>query len=461
MLLRVGRYELSLKAFRAPLTRAGSGGWFPIVREPFTGAWQQNQEVPGTTALSNPTVFACVTLIAADVAKLHLRLVEIDDEGIWTETSNPAYSPVLRKPNRYQTVVKFIEQWITSKLVHGNTYVLKERDQRGVVKALYVLDPTRVVPLVTQDGAVYYELRRDDLSGIGGVSGQVTVPASEIIHDIMIPLFHPLMGVSPLYACGATALHGLTMQSQSTKFFAQGARPSGILTAPGEIPRDKAIELKERWNTEFSGENAGKVAVLGNDLKYEALMSNAVDSELIKQLDWTAETICSCYHVPPFKVGVGDAPPYNNVEPMNQQYYSDCIQSLLVSFETVLDEGLGLEGTPYGTEFDVDDLIWLDTVTRTKAAADAIGSGAMAPNEARKKWFGLGSVPGGDSPMAQQQYYSLAALAQRDRDQPFSKPAPAPPALPPAPEADADDGEKAFTAFSLALLRKDWSADAL
>ena len=51
------------------------------------------------------------------------------------------------------------------------------------------------------------------------------------------------------------------------------------------------------------------------------------------------------------------------VDALNQQYYSDCIQSLLRSFEAVLDEGLGLEGTSYGTEFDIDDLIWAASLT--------------------------------------------------------------------------------------------------
>ena len=307
MQLRIGNLELSLKTVPlSPLTSRRS--WWPVVREPYTGAWQKNDEIPGETALSYFAVFSCVTLIAADVAKLRLHLVEVDNEGIWTETTNPAYSPVLRKPNRYQTIVKFIEQWMTSKLVHGNTYVLKERDQRGVVKALYVLDPTRVTPMVSQDGAVYYELRRDDLSGITAMTGQVTVPASEIIHDMMIPLFHPLIGVSPLYACGLSALHGLTMQDTSTKFFQQGARPSGILTAPGEIPEDVAAILKERWETQFQGANAGRVAVLGNDLKYQALTVNAADAQLIEQLRWSAETICSCYHVPAYMVGIA-APP--------------------------------------------------------------------------------------------------------------------------------------------------------
>ena len=47
-------------------------------------------------------------------------------------------------PNRYQVPLQFVQQWMVCKLVHGNTYVLKQRDQRGVVNALYVLDPLRV-----------------------------------------------------------------------------------------------------------------------------------------------------------------------------------------------------------------------------------------------------------------------------------------------------------------------------
>jgi phage portal protein BeeE len=49
-------------------------------------------------------------------------------KGIWTETDSPAFSPVLRKPNRYQNRIQFWESWILSKLTRGNAYVLKERD---------------------------------------------------------------------------------------------------------------------------------------------------------------------------------------------------------------------------------------------------------------------------------------------------------------------------------------------
>jgi HK97 family phage portal protein len=431
---------------------ASSGGWLPVIREPFPGAWQGNQDLTAPTALSYFAVYACVTLIATDIGKLRLRLVRQDDAGIWTETTNPAYSPVLRKPNRYQTIHKFVEQWITSKLKAGNAYVLKQRDQRNVVVALYVLDPSRVTPLVAPDGAVYYELHRDDLTGVPSdveARGSVVVPAREMIHDPMVTLFHPLVGIPPLYACGLAAGAGLTMQQQSELFFRNGSNPGGVLTAPGPISQVTADRLKTDWETKFTGANVGKVAILGDGLKYEPMAVTANDAQLIDQLKYTAQTICSCFHVPPALLDLGgDAANVTDLESLLQKYHSQCIQSLLTNFEASLDEGLEL-ASPYGTEFDIDDLIWMVTATRTKAASDAIGSGALSPNEARRKYYGVGPTKGGDSPMVQQQYYSLAALQERDADQPFTKTTPATPGPAALPPGDADETNEKLFGFML------------
>jgi HK97 family phage portal protein len=453
--VQIGPFTIARTKALPPLqSLSGRGGWWSIIREPFMGAWQRNLEVNQDTVLTYSAVFACVTLIAADIAKLALRLVEKDDDGIWTETTSPAFTPLLRKPNRYQTRVKFVEQWIVSKLIHGNTYALKQRDRRGVVTALYVLDPTRVTPMVAQDGAVYYELKRDDLSGLPQET--VTVPASEIIHDTMVSLYHPLVGLSPIYACGLAAMQGISIQGNSNKLFSNGSIPGGVLTAPGKILEETATRLKEYWQSEFTGDNVGNVAILGDGLKYEAMSYNAVDMQLIEQLKWTGETVCTCFHVPPYMVGIGQPPPYANVEPLIQQYYAQCIQSLTTNFEVCLDEGLGLlekiDGTQYGTEFDIDDLYWMDVAARNKAAADGIGSGGMSPDEARKRFYGLGKVKGGGTPYLQVQNYSLAALAERDASDPFAKPDPAPAAALPA--AADDDNELDMAAAMSAIRRK-------
>src|ERR1039458_1397570 len=112
-----------------------TGGWFGLIRESFAGAWQRNIEVDAPReVLAFSAVFACVTIIAADIGKLRIKLVDEDDKGIATEvkTASP-FLPVLAKPNRYQTRNKFMEQWVVSKLLYGNTYVLKQRDTVGFV----------------------------------------------------------------------------------------------------------------------------------------------------------------------------------------------------------------------------------------------------------------------------------------------------------------------------------------
>jgi HK97 family phage portal protein len=419
---------------------SGRGGWWTVIRESFTGAWQRNIDVKMDTVMTYFAVFACSTLIASDIGKLCLRLVQKDADDIWSETDSPSFSPVLRKPNHFQTTQQFIETWVMSLMTWGNTYVLKARDRRDVVIKLFVLDPTRVTVLVAPDGAVYYQLTRDDLSGLGLTQAQtLTVPASEIIHDRINTIYHPLSGLSPIYACGVAAMQGLAIQGNSHKLFSNGSIPGGVLTAPGAIADETARRLKAYWDENFTGDNVGKVAVLGDGLKYETMAYNAVDMQLIEQLKWTAETVCTCFHVPAYMVDIGPPPPYANIEPVIQKYFSQRLQSLIVGIENGLDDGLGLtskiEGTQYGTEFDINDLIWMDMAARNKAASDGISSGGMSPNEARKKFFGLGPVKGGNTPYLQVQNYSLAALAERDAADPFAKPpAPAePPAVDPVP----------------------------
>jgi HK97 family phage portal protein len=320
-----------------------------------------------------------------------------------------------------------------SKLIHGNTYVLKERDNRGVVSSLYILDPTRVQVMVAPNSDIYYALQQDSLSGVE--ADRVVVPASEIIHDLMPPLFHPLVGVSPLTACYLPALQALRAQTNSSEFFQNGSVPGGILSYPGQLSQEQVEELRAGWEQNYSGANYGRVAVLAGDMKYQPIqMVSATDSQLVEQLKLSGENVCSAFGVPPFKVGIGPMPAYNNVEALNQLYYSDTLHIHVECIEALLDRGLKT-GAGLGTEFDIDSLLRMDTATRSTAAKEALGGG-MSPNEARQRFFDLGPVKGGESPYLQQQNFSLEALAKRDaKADPFGSEK-APEAPRPAPAAE-------------------------
>jgi len=182
--------------------------------------------------------------------------------------------------------------------------------------------------------------------------------------------------------------------------------PGGILVAPGNISPENAKALKEQWQSGYTGANAGQVAVLGDGLKFEPLGRNAVDSQLIETLRWTDERVCTVFRVPGYKIGVGQAPTYNNIEALDRAYYSDCLQIHLEEFEACMDEGLGLDGVTKGIELDLDGLMRMDSKTLMETLSEGVKGRVYTPNNARKR-VNLPPLDGGDTVYMQQQDFPL------------------------------------------------------
>nr|WP_315041326.1 phage portal protein [uncultured Moraxella sp.] len=397
------------------ITPVSSGGnWMTIVHEPFTGAWQRNQELKRTDLMSYHAVFSCVSLIASDVGKLRF-VTKKQKDGVLMPCGSKAQR-LLKKPNHYQTWQQFAESWATSKASHGNTYVYIHRDVFGDVWQLYVLNPDRVKPMVSDSGAVFYQISRDKLFNF---EHDTIVPASEIIHDRFNCFYHSLVGLSPIVASAVSANHGVAIQSNQTILFGNASRPSGILTTPTPISESKANELRERWQKNYSGLQQGGIAVLGDGVKYEGIAVSSSDAQLLEQLKMTGEIVCSVFHVPAFKAGLGAIPAGQKVGDLNEIYYSDCLQHYIEAIENLLDVHLDLED---GVEIEAElgSLIRMDSTSQMDYLTKGTGSGIISPNEARAK-IGLKPVIGGESPLMQQQNYSLEALAKRDnQDDPFN-----------------------------------------
>lgn len=463
-------FGLSIKRNKKSFQAVPSNSWWWTVRESFSGAWQRNIELESReNLLAFSAVFACVSLIVDDISKLYICLKWEDKAtGIWRDVPrNSPFWSVLRKPNRYQTRVQFLSLWMTMKLLYGNAYVLKQYDGRGIVTDMYVLDSRRVQPVITELGDIYYRLSFDWLNQIVNDRNEpLTIPANNIIHDRMLCLWHPLVGVTPITACGTSGTQGLRIQNNSAKFFANMSRPSGHLTAPDAITDETAARLKAAFEKDFSGDNLGRLLVTGDGLKYEPFTIPANDSQLIEQLRWTVEDVARCFKVPLYKLGLA-APPASSIPALAQDYYSQTLQIYIEAIEILLDEGLGLTDgpIPYGTEFDLEGLLRMDPTARAEKNAKSIGAGFLKPNEARK-FEDLEPVEGGDECYLQQQNYSLAALAKRDaQPDPFSRPPTAAIAAPvdgTQEPADATPPEEDQTAALVsALIEKFKSANVI
>ena len=387
------------------------GRWWSLIHDVFPGGWQRNQDVTENDKSCHFAVFACMSLVAGDISKLRLRVMK-DDNGVPVEHKSSPYASLISRPNSYQNRIQFVESWLLSKLGSGNTYVLKGRDSRGVVNRLWVLDPTRVEPMVSEQGDVFYKLKTDHLSHIR--ESELMVPAGEIIHDRYNTLFHPLVGLSPIVAASVSIEQGLHIQRDSASFFRSRAVPGGVISAPGALDQETADELQEHWQAGFGadGDNRHGVAVLGDGLKFEAIRASAIDSQVIEQLRWTADVVCSVFHVPPYKIGVRDAPSFNSVQALNVDYFTQAVQKPLEDFELCLTSGLDLP-SGQSAKFCEKGLLRMDSTAQAEVFESQIRAGILAPNEGRQE-LGRLPVPGGDTPYLQQQMWSLEQLSRRD-----------------------------------------------
>lgn len=401
------------KGWSAPIGSTGRGWWSLLVHEPFTGAWQHNQEKRIGTILTYPTLYACINRIASDVGKLPFKIQSLSSDGVtYRESSSAAQLALLRRPNHYQTESQFRECWILSKLLSGNTYVLLSRDRGGAVESMHVLDWRRVMPTVTDSGAVFYQLQSDSLNGLlpdSYPTQNIAVPAADIIHDRMNCFFHPLIGIPPLAAAHLPALKNFRiLRTADTYFDAASQSATGILTAPAGISDDDAKEITDYWNANFG---KSRVAALGSDLKYTSLGVRSSDSQMVEQLKYSDEQICQPFGIPPFKIGIGSLPSGMSVDEMNLLYFCDAVQSHITAMEILLTRVLALRATEH-VEIDARALLRMDEGKRADIETKMVKGMVKTPNESRSI-FNLPPVSGGDTIWGQHQDYPLGMLADR------------------------------------------------
>lgn len=410
-------------------------GW-RVIHEPYAGAWQRNDELKRGDITCYPALYACLNRITQDIGKLPFALRQRGSNGIWADAENSAWTPVLRKPNGYQTQQQFREAWILSKLTDGNAFILLERDESRKVRRMYVLDPTKVEPLVSEAGRVFYRLSYGTANNLlpAGYGGeQITIPASEIIHDRINPFHHQLLGVPPLCAAAIAAGKNIRILRNSSTFFENNASPGGLITVPAGMSEEDADKITAFFNNGFTGANSGRIGAIGADLKFTPFAFKAADSQLVEQMRYSDEQICQPFGIPPFKIGIGSIPAGLGVDAINLLYHEDALSGHIEAMENLLDEALELP-KDWGIWLDTEPLFRMDEGKKAEVATKLVGGGIETPNEGRLR-FNRPPLEGGDTVYMQQQDFPLDQVRKNKivdaEQQPIS----------PEPEPVRDEGQ--------------------
>jgi HK97 family phage portal protein len=432
---RIGKWlAKTVRAALEPVTR----GWRAFnVRDIFPGAFQSGGDAPTEKqvreGLQVALVYACIRALITDLAKLPVIIRRLSEAGVWLVDKHQTLGRIARRPNNFQTWFQFMCSWLASRFIAGNAYVVKL--YRGnVVEQLVVLDPTTVTPLIASDtGAIFYRVSGGDaLAGLVNQDNYI-IAAEDIIHDRYLPLGHPLIGTSPLERALTAARVREGVLSNSADLYENRGVPPGIMYHPEGADEETLKKAADIWRTQTA---EGKIPFVDKALKFEVLAAKYVDNQAAEIAKLSAEEICSAFGVPMWRVGAGTRPT-ENPEAVTTAYLVESLQWQIEDLEEQLDYGLQLPTDVYMC-FDVGALLRMDRKTRAEVHKLELGAGKLSPNEARAE-DDLPPVKGGESPMVQQQNYSLEALSKRPPPAAPSSPGTAPGASPPGGVDPEDD----------------------
>src|SRR5262252_766029 len=417
-----------------------TGGWLgPEGRS--INWWQEGFSVrPFST--TSAMVEACVSAYSQTVAMCPGDHWRSNEKGGRTRVTNSSLSRILRQPNDYQSMSDFLLNTVRDLYMYGNAYAYCVRNNRYEIVELHPMMARMCWPNIAEDGSVFYSLSGNSIIQNRYDLWQTWIPARDVLHVRLHSndaMYHPLLGISPLTAAMIDVATSGAVKGQQLAFFTNQARPSFVLSTDLLLKKDQVDALRDRWNDQATGLQAGGTPILTGGLKPVPITMRSRDAQIAEVLKMTNEDIALVFRVPLQILGLTPAP-HGSAEVLMQEWVASGLGFCLNHVEQAFDVTFDLKGQPDEyIEFNTDALLRSAFKERIAALKDGVMGGIFSPNEARNK-EGLPSVKDGDSPRVQQQVVPLEFAEGAAAGLPGSKPGqqqkipPAPPA-PPMPSA--------------------------
>ena len=378
---------------------AGTGPRF------FFGQSAAGKPVTESTAMQMAAVYACVRVLSESIASLPLHVYKRGENGNQEKAEDhPLFFLLHDEPNPEMSSYTLRETLMAHLLLYGNAYAQILRNGRGEVVALYPLMPNRMsVERDEKTGRLFYCYTRYDAEPPTMEQNTVILDAADVLHVPGLS-FDGLVGMSPIAACRNAVGAGLAADEYSSKYYANGAAPMGILETPTLIKNPEL--LRQSWNEAFGGSrNAGKVAVLEQGTTFKPISLSPQDSQLLETRKFSVEEICRIFRVPPHMVQNLERATFNNIEQMSLDFVMYSLTPWIIRWEQSLSRSLlsREEKKQYSIRFNVDGLLRGDYKSRMEGYAVGINNGFMCPNDVRRL-EGFDLIPeekGGDTYMVQ------------------------------------------------------------
>src|SRR3954463_11571151 len=378
-------------------------------------AWNGGRTDSGTrvselTAFQTTIFLACVDLIASKIGALPMNVYQRVIRNGRTVNNIAAdehtHDLLSLEPNPDMPAFTFKKVLVTHVLAWGNGYAEIQRDASNKVIAIWPRNPNNTRPHVLKQDMTLspvpwrpfsVSLKSGDIvykTTDGCVDGGERYIASDDMMHIQGLSFDGRIGQSVVQLARQTIGMALAMDKFGAKYFANFAKPGGILTLPNKIGPEEMEQAKRSWMEAQGGENSHRVAVLPPDMKFTALSNNPQEAQTVEAKKLVRAEICSVFHVPVTMIGDIDKGKAN-AEQLAQDFLNYCLDPWLQLIKQEFKRKLfpnpdfaGIGRKPqknnFYVDFDLHNLLRPSAADRQSFYATGFNSGYLSPNDIRE-----------------------------------------------------------------------------
>lgn len=394
----------------------------------FYGALAANSasgvRVTQESSLRSTAVLACLVVRAESFSSLPVDVLRKAGRYRIPDEQSAAYSLLAIAPNEMMNAGEFWRWKQLTEDVAGNAYarIVWKGFEPQEIWPLYGSRPKLVTDRATQTAV--YEYTGDDFSPAD------VYPLRNILHFKGPVLRSPWEGKSLLDLISETIGVSIGSEQFFARLLGNGNHFPGYLETDGVLKDDDFKAISEQMKGFAGIFRTGEMRVFDRGLKYKQNPLTMKDAQLVEQLRWQLQQICSVTRVPMAMVQDLTNGTYSNSEQQDLALGKHCITPICINTERVVRHKLFAKSPDHYIKFNLDGLLRGDYKTRTEGEATLVRAGIIARNEARSQ-EDMNPMPGLDVPLAE------LNLGTVDKDGVIHGPdtgaeAPAPPAAEPA-----------------------------
>jgi len=343
-----------------------------------------------STSLEVAAFYRGLFFISSQVAKMPWDIKTFDNKVV--NNNNDVYDLLNISPNDDMSAFNWKVLCTQIAILQGNCFNEIVRTRSGKIHSIIPMLNYDVCMVRDGAGKLFYQISNtnDESESV------VYLRKDEVLHFRNIHTEDGINGMSLINHASKSLGLAAGADRMAGNIFGNGGLPSGVLETERVLSPEVIERLKVEWKNKFGGNKSGGVAVLEEGMKFNPLNFAPDVLQFLDSRKYSVLEIARFLGVPPSKLYVLEAQSYNNIEHSNLEVSNDTIDVWAKNFEGEVNmKLLNSKVSKLKSDMDLYAINRGDMDKRSSYFQKMIGSGAMSPNEIRRK-EGMAIYEGGD-----------------------------------------------------------------